>query len=52
MDHSIRVLWAAAKEMYELYQECLRNDRPDLAKKFHAELTRLLDRIDSGIPNS
>lgn len=52
MEYRIRVLWAMAKEVHELYQECLKNDRPDLAVKIHGELERLLERIEHGLPNS
>jgi len=46
------ILWAAAKEVYELYQMCLKQDRPDLALQYHAEVVRLLDRIDVELPNT
>jgi hypothetical protein len=45
------ILWAAAKEVFELYQMCLKQDRPDLALQYLAEVTRLLDRIDCELAN-
>jgi hypothetical protein len=45
------ILWAAAKEVYELYQMCLKQNRPDLAMQYLTEVSRLLDRIDYELAN-